>query len=227
MIKQVALVLLLGLFLTSCKHELPLVNGAPPNVTPPTPGSNTICFQSSVLPIFVSNCAKSGCHDAASHEEGIVLDNYAGIMRGIRANDAANSKYWKVIITLNNGDRMPPPPASPLSTAQKDSIYKWIMQGAQNTTNCTTGCDTAQFAYTSTIKPILQTNCYGCHGTLSPGGGYNLTDFNVLKTVALNGKLLGSVKHAASYVAMPPVGKLPDCQITQIKKWIDAGTPNN
>jgi mono/diheme cytochrome c family protein len=225
--KTIALIVsFLFVFIISCRHEA-LID-PPPGVTPPPPGAPLICFETNVLPIFVSNCAKSGCHDANTRADGIRLDNYTSIMKGIKPNLPNDSKYWKVIITTDNDDRMPPPPAAPLSKAQKDSIYKWIVQGAQNTTNCASaGCDLTQFSYNAIVKPILQNNCNGCHGATAPSAGLNLTDYNVVKTIALNGRLMGSVKQIAPYSPMPPGGKLSACQIEQLDKWVQAGAPNN
>jgi hypothetical protein len=217
--------LLLTIVLNACRHES--LTEVPPGITPPPPGAPDICFETNVLPIFVSNCAKSGCHDASTRAEGIRLDNYSDIMRGIVPFSSSESKFWKVIITNDPGDRMPPPPAAPLTKAQKDSVYKWIVQGAKNTTNCASGCDLSQFTYNNVIKPILQTNCNGCHSATAPSAGLNLTDYNVVKTIALNGRLMGSVKQIAPYKPMPPGGKLSDCQIGQLEKWVQAGAPNN
>lgn len=225
--KIVVVVIVTATLLFACRHEPVLVNGAPPDVTPPPPGAATICFQSNVLPIFVSNCAKSGCHDAVTKKEGIQLDNYNGIMQGIKPNDPGGSKYWRVIIETKPQDRMPPPPDAPLSTAQKDSIYKWIVQGALNTTNCAVNCDPLQFSYTITIRSILNNNCVGCHGAVAPGAGLNLTDYNTVQTIALSGRLLGAVNQQAPYKPMPPVGKLSDCNIQQLTNWKNAGAPNN
>jgi len=212
--------------LNSCRHES--LTDVRLGITPPPPGAPVICFEADVLPIFVSNCAKGGCHDAITRAEGIRLDNYAGIIKGIKANSPNESKYWKVIVTSDGDDRMPPPPAPPLTKSQKDSIYKWIVQGAQNTTNCASNnCDLTQFSYNATVKPILQANCNGCHGATSPSAGLNLTDYTVVKTIALNGRLMGSVKQLAPYSPMPPGGKLTDCQIGQLEKWVQAGAPNN
>ena len=50
----------------ACKHT-------PPEQVVPPPvsggggggtGNTTVCFETEILPIFQSNCAKSGCHDA-------------------------------------------------------------------------------------------------------------------------------------------------------------------
>jgi Planctomycete cytochrome C/Cytochrome C oxidase, cbb3-type, subunit III len=222
-----AFFIIIVLLVVACKHEPVLVNGAPPDVTPPATGANTICFQSNVLPVFVSNCAKSGCHDAVTKKEGIQLDNYTDIMKGIKPNDPSGSKYWRVMIDNDPKDRMPPPPASSLTTAQKDSVYKWIVQGAQNTTNCANICDPFQFSYGTTVRAIIANNCAGCHGAVSPSAGLNLTDFNTVKIIGLNGRLLGAIKQQPPFRPMPPVGKLPDCNIDQIVNWVNAGAPNN
>jgi hypothetical protein len=48
------------------------------------------------------------------------------------------------------------------------------------------------------------------------------------KTIAQNGKLYGSINHSAGYSPMPRgMSKLTNCQVANIKKWIDAGVPNN
>lgn len=91
-------------------------------------------------------------------------------------------------------------------------------------------CDTTQVTYNGTIVPILQNNCYGCHGTNSNSGsnGIILQDYNVLKTYAASGELYGNVAHLPGYNPMPYGGaKLPDCEIAKIKKWVDSGYLNN
>lgn len=217
------------MFLFGCKHDSLIPGGTPPSgITPPPVGANTICFETDVLPVFVSNCAKSGCHDAVTHVEGIRYDSYSEIMKTIKAKNPADSKAWEVILENKTDKRMPPPPAEPLSKAQKDSIYKWIVQGAPNTSNCNTACDTTFFTYSGAILPILQSSCIGCHSGTPPSGNIDLSTYTNVKIIALNGKLLGAVTHATGFIPMPQAGnKLPDCKITQIRKWINAGAPNN
>lgn len=193
-----------------------------------TPGcttSGTVCFESSVLPIFLSSCARSGCHDAATHEEGYVLDNYSNIVRkGIKPGDANDSKLYEVLFKSGD-DRMPPD--APLSQAQKDSIAAWINQGAKNTVNCNCSCDPAKFTYAAIIQPIITNQCVGCHKPGSLGGNIDLSTYSLVKVQVDNGKLLGSVTQSVGYSAMPKGSKLSDCQIIQIKNWISAGAPNN
>lgn len=91
-------------------------------------------------------------------------------------------------------------------------------------------CDTSLVTYSGTIVPILEANCYRCHGTNSNSGsgGINLQDYNVLNGFAADGKLYGNAAHLPGYNPMPyDGGKLTDCELAKLKKWIDNGHPNN
>lgn len=214
--------------IVSCKHELPFTLQDPPVAGgTQTCSSDTVYFQNKVLPLLNSSCAMSGCHDAITHKEGINLTTYASIVgtSGVRPGNAANSKLYTVL-SKTGGDQMPPKPAAAFTTAQKDIIYKWIQQGAKN--NACNDCDTTLFTYTAAIAPVMNTYCKGCHNPSSLGGGIDLSVYTGVKAVASNGKLVGSITHAAGFIAMPQGGNsLSDCRITQIKKWIAAGSLNN
>jgi Planctomycete cytochrome C len=185
-----------------------------------------VCFESSVLPIFQSSCAKSGCHDAASDND-YNLTTYENIMRkGIVPGSASASKLYKVT-GLQEDDVMPPPPNAILTTARRDSIAKWINEGAKNTTKCNCSCDTTQFTFSATITPLMNMYCAGCHNPNSAGGNIILTTYVGVQAVALDNKLVGSVSHAIGYKPMPQGGKLSSCQIIQITKWVTAGALNN
>lgn len=90
-------------------------------------------------------------------------------------------------------------------------------------------CDTATVVkYSTTVLPIMQASCNDCHGGLFPSGAIRLDTYADLKVHALNGKLYGTITHNGSYPIMPRnAPKLSDCKIASIKKWIDAGAPNN
>jgi hypothetical protein len=93
------------------------------------------------------------------------------------------------------------------------------------------GCDTTNVTYTAVVKPILQSYCLGCHSTAAaPASGNNirLENYNDLKTYVTNGKLFGAVSQASGFSPMPKGGgKLDNCTIQKIKKWIDDGSLNN
>jgi hypothetical protein len=205
----------------SCVHQPYVVPDS--LITPDT----SICFERDILPVFQSNCAMSGCHNAGSAEDGYVLDNYANIVRkGITPGNAAGSKIWKSIAIETGDDRMPRN-AAPLPAATQDLIKRWINAGAKNGGSCTTACDTNAYAYSTTIAPMMQTYCTGCHSSASSAGG-SLMDHASVKNAAVNGNLINCVSHTTGYSAMPQGGsKLSDCKITQIKKWVAAGALNN
>jgi uncharacterized membrane protein len=213
--------------INSCKHEVPVLTVD----TTPIPGpvaNNGVCFESEILPLFQSNCAKSGCHDAATHTEELILDSYANIIRkDIIPGKADNSKLYMVLFETGK-DKMPPAPNADLTAAQKALIGKWINEGAKNTTNCNNTCDSNQFKYGANISIIINSYCTGCHSGTAASGNIDLSTYNNVKIQAANGRLVGAVSHAAGYSAMPKnANKLSDCQITQIKKWVEAGALNN
>lgn len=96
-------------------------------------------------------------------------------------------------------------------------------------TNTGVACDTAGVvSYSQKVVPILQTACYSCHTVSNPSGGIPMATYATDKAIAVNGKLYGSINHAAGYSPMPKGGnKLSNCQLATIKKWIDAGSLNN
>ena len=91
-------------------------------------------------------------------------------------------------------------------------------------------CTTTDIKYNTVIRPILNSNCSisGCHDATTLAGNYDLTTYTDVKRIADNGTFIGSISHAGGYVQMPKDrSKLADCQIAQIKTWIDDGALNN
>lgn len=222
--------------LNACKHEV--VNpgtgtgggtgggGGTPTEPQSTCSPDTVYFQQAILPILVSNCAVPGCHDATTHEEGYVFTNYQNVMRVVRPGSPGSSDLYEVITDNDPDDRMPRPPRAPLSQEQIKLIEKWIRQGAKNN-SCTSGCDTSNVRFATTIQPILQTNCTGCHSGASASAGINLTVYAGVKSQIDNGKLWAAINHTGPK-PMPLGGnKLSDCNISKIGIWIRNGAPNN
>lgn len=91
-----------------------------------------------------------------------------------------------------------------------------------------TGCDTSAALYTQKVVPILQQQCYSCHTPSNAGGGIVMGTYATDKALALNGKLYGTINWGAGFSPMPKgAPKMSACNINLIKKWIDAGAPNN
>ncbi len=247
---KINIILILGIILIStvaCKHS-PLVTQEAADIIPtPTdtgagnpvnPGNggntgipcnpDTIYFQNTILPLFISNCAKSGCHNAASAQKDIILDSYSNIMSSgeITTGNASEGDIMQVITETDPDDIMPPPPNQALSQQQINMIAQWINQGAQN--NYCEECDTTNVTYSVKIRSILDAKCVGCHNNTVASDGINLTNYTGVQTVALNGRLFGAVNHSPGFTAMPQGGaKLPDCEIAAIRIWIQDGAPNN
>ena len=84
-------------------------------------------------------------------------------------------------------------------------------------------CDTTNVTYSGSILPLLNSNCFSCHGntTSSFGGGFNFQDTSILRAQIRSGQFYKSISY--QNLNMPPSGQLPSCQISIFKKWIDAG----
>jgi len=209
---------------SGCKHKADI------SVAPPKPpvsvngcSPDTVYFRNTVYPLILSGCAKSGCHDQATHREDLTLDNYQSIRNLATPFDPQDSKLYEVLFS-NEGERMPPD--NPFSTEQKSIIYWWISQGALDNHCDSAGCDSANVTYAATISPIIQTWCLSCHSGSSPSGGISLAAFSDVSAVADNGKLMGSIRHSQGYSPMPPGGsQLSPCEIALIQKWINIGKP--
>lgn len=83
-------------------------------------------------------------------------------------------------------------------------------------------------SYAQKIVPLLQQHCYGCHNGDFPSGSISMGTYATDKAIGQNGSLYGSISHASGYSPMPKsASKMSNCQIEVVKKWIDAGMPDN
>lgn len=229
---------------TGCKHDPILVDivepidttGNPIDTTDPgNPGvpcdTNTIYFEYDVLPILVSNCSVSGCHDPVSAESGVILTSYENVITttDVEPFDLEKTDIYDVLFLRDPEDRMPPAPRTPLTQEQLLLITQWILQGAENLTcDQDTTCSTDNVSFQQQIDPIIATNCRGCHSGPNPSGGVSLADYNGIVDVASSGRLYGAIAHLPGFTPMPRNrDPLQSCEVDQIKSWVDAGAPNN
>jgi mono/diheme cytochrome c family protein len=97
-----------------------------------------------------------------------------------------------------------------------------IIPGINDSTS--TGCDTTKvITYTADLKEIFQTNCLICHTGLGASGGIDLSTYAGAKGAAT--LLIDAVTWADGIKNMPQTGKINDCSIGKIKKWVESGTP--
>lgn len=207
----------------SCKHDPPL---DPDGTISQTCDPDTVYFGNTILPLLVSNCGMSGCHDEGSHREGIVLTDYYSIINSdVLKPGHPNSSDLVEVLTASGEDRMPPNPYQTLTTDQINAIRTWIDQGAKF--NTCIGCDTLNFKFAADIWPILNTNCYGCHNNSNAGGNIYIRNYADVQAMVADGSLMGSLL-GDGYSLMPKnTTGLQPCKITQIQKWINDGAQNN
>jgi hypothetical protein len=182
------------------------------------------CFSRDILPVLISKCASTGCHDAVTHKEGYVFSSYSTTMGTVSPGSPGNSKLYQVI--TGGEEKMPPSGKPQLTIAEIDSIAAWISYGALNQ-YCGETCDTVNpVTFTGKIWPIMQTSCTGCHSGASPSGGIALANYSNVATTAANGSLLNSLK-GKGVTKMPYGGSFSACRIRQFEIWINNGYLNN
>ncbi len=96
----------------------------------------------------------------------------------------------------------------------------------------TVTCDTNNIKFNTYVLPLLNSKCSisGCHNSASTAGGWAMDSYLGVKDVLdnSNGRFLKSIQHESPASPMPKGGnKLPDCDISKIKAWINAGALEN
>ncbi|HMQ60134.1 MAG TPA: hypothetical protein PKE06_05655 [Flavilitoribacter sp.] len=184
----------------------------------------TVYFEEDVFPLIVTNCTKSGCHNAVDREQGYDFTTYNGIMTAVKAGDYKGSPLYTSLVTPfgympQDGDRF--------SDENVALIALWIEQGAANNSG-NAGCNTDSVTYNKTVVGIFQGWCYACHSGNNPVGVIRLETYSQVKPYVDNGQILGTIRHDSGFLAMPDGGgKIPSCDIKQIEKWISNGAPDN
>lgn len=223
---------ILAITMASCQHdpiEVPPVT--PPVVLEPR-DSGKVYFVNDVLPVLRSACGVSGCHEGNSPAVFIDLTSYDAVMNSkvldehiVNPGKPNDSKLYRVLKGL---DFIPMPPLYnfQISDKQKVMIRDWILQGALNN-ECLPACDSTEFTYFKTIRPLIDKYCTGCHYGNYPNNGQNLEDYTDLQRIALNDTLLFSLRGENGLQRMPKYSDMPNCEIRQIEKWIEAGALKN
>jgi ribosomal protein S16 len=205
----------IALFVISCTN----VKGPIPEAAQTNDCDTANWYSGKIEPIINTNCAISGCHDASSGMDMSTYDALKVYVDNGMLKDRA-------LIKKN----MPISPVNPLSASQLNRINCWLEKGAQKTstggtTGTTTTCTTTIY-YSSTIAPLITTNCavLGCHDAGSGNGDY--TTITDLQADALNGKLKNRV---VVVMDMPefPVKPLSAIDVNKINCWIQQGALNN
>lgn len=88
--------------------------------------------------------------------------------------------------------------------------------------------DTLNVSFAAKVRPLLQANCFSCHGNGSSLGNVSLDTYDQVMQLATSGRLLGSISHSPGFSPMPlNADKLNNCSITAVGVWIEEGMQNN
>lgn len=155
------LALAAGLLLLACSNEGPstISSGGPASGSSSgTPAGQPRSFRKDVVPILTGSCALSSCHGDRNGNPGVGIylplgdpdGIYDDLMREsptakgakfVVPRDAAKSfLYGKITGDLSNfvtacpskGCGEPMPPGTRISSADRDTVQKWIAEGAPN-----------------------------------------------------------------------------------------------
>lgn len=121
-------------------------------------------------------------------------------------------KYWMAVVMLT----------CCITSCTKENEENLKNQLATNT------CDTVNMSYSLNVLPIIQANCYSCHGNGTITAGINLDGYLRLKRQVDNNNLVNVINHNAGYPQMPfGKAKLAQCDINKIMAWVNRGAPDN
>jgi hypothetical protein len=108
-----------------------------------------------------------------------------------------------------------------------------IVLFACNDKDCHTS---SSLSYNADIQPIFNDHCAtsGCHTSASKSGGLDLSAGNSFAELSKSGsgyintsKPKSSLLYSEMRSDMPPSGKLDDCTLEKIEKWMAQGAKNN
>jgi uncharacterized membrane protein len=106
-----------------------------PSPTPPAAQGVPTFYAARIAPLFQKSCVS--CHNPRKAKGGLLLDTYAGLMKG--GEDGAAIVPWypgkselvrRIELPSDDDDFMPSNGKNPLSTAEAKTIELWIAAGA-------------------------------------------------------------------------------------------------
>ena len=88
--------------------------------------------------------------------------------------------------------------------------------------------DNMPVSFKNDVLPIIKKECLQCHDSNNHFDGLILETYQQIYSSANSGELYNSIVSVNGYSPkMPKGGKLSDCDVAIIKKWIDQKMENN
>ena len=213
---------------SSCKHDFVVPDFG--TTISPYCSSDTVYFVNDILPFLNANCAQSGCHDAQTAEDGVILATYDDIKNSgvVEPGESGESELYNTLIEQDLRDIMPPPSTMiNLTDDQISKVATWIDQGARNNACEDLVCDSVDISFADHVLPLIEQRCKGCHLGTGSVGGFPLTNYNQISEIA-NYALFQVMNHDSGFVPMPKnLPKLDSCKLQVVRVWIEEGALNN
>jgi WD40 repeat protein len=175
--------------------------------------SSAPSFATEVMPILEKNC--TGCHSSTAHKGGLVLENYASLMKGGRhgqvivPRDAETSRLLAMI--EGKLDPRMPLEGDPLGSADIKAIRSWISAGAAGPPENALSPAASSFVIPSVVpqvpvvSPVASVK-FSPDGRILAVGGYQEVRLIDSNSGNLMGRLTGHADAVRS-IAFSPDGK--------------------
>jgi len=199
-----------------------------------------------VRPLFEEHCQM--CHSAESKQGGFDLSSSAALLRGgtrgaaITPGNAKTSLLYQMM--AHELEPAMPFKASKLSKEAIALVELWINLGAQVPASETqiaasvgaSAGGPAERHFVEHVRPVLQAQCFSCHGGKFKQAGLSLQSRETLLRGSDNGAvvvpgkadeslLVKKIRHMHEPGMPYKMAKLPEGDIVQIVSWVNAGAP--
>lgn len=89
-------------------------------------------------------------------------------------------------------------------------------------------CEAENVSFGGDVFPLIESRCTSCHSGPNPTASLDLSTFESIQMIGLNGQLTNRINlPEMDSELMPPDGPLPECHLTLIDAWVADGCPNN
>jgi len=207
-------------------------------------------YKRNIGPLFEEHC--QACHSSEVKQGGFDLSSPEALLRGgthgpaVVPGSAKTSLLYKMI--AHEQEPAMPFKAAKLSREAIALVELWINLGAQMpasqtgtsariataTSGATAAKGPAELQFVEHVRPVLQAQCFNCHGGKFKQAGLNLQTRETLLRGSDNGAVVVPGKADESLLVkkirhehdpgMPYKGaKLPEAVINQIVTWVNAG----
>lgn len=203
------------------------------------PAEQAPVYEQEVAPLLSRYCGD--CHNETARKGDLDLLSLQGILRGgesgqpaVAAGDLDQSPLWRMI----EAGEMPPSDAPRPQQHERETIRRWIEQGAASQASEGNAADQAWRQSAWRVMDMLEWNCSVCHGARVQQGGLDVRSVaSLLKGGKSGSAIVAGDAEASLLVKKLAAGEMPpfkerypfavraasDEELAALREWIDAG----